>query len=560
MTRSFLARDRSPSSYALEGVALTSGGTTATSVEPAYAWATDPDPGRVVALVSGGGAGHEPMHAGFVGRGGLDAAVPGEVFTSPHNGQLYAAGREVARAGGVLHVVKNYTGDRINFHIAAERLRAEGIEVEEVVVDDDLGSDDAEVGRRGTGATVVVEKVLGAAADTGADLTTLAALGRRVVERSRTLAVASGAHHAPGDGNPAFTLDDGELEYGVGIHGERAASTATDEGLDVLVERMAGALHEALPVGQDGVLVLVNGLGAVSNLELLHVAGLAHAALTDRGVRVRCVTAGTFVSALDMRGFSLTLTAAEEDWLQHWYAGHATTGLPRPVPLGEVTRREPDPGTGSAGSSPWLGALAERFAQLRPALDRLDQHAGDGDLGTNLAGGTAAAARAGVAGDLPADLRVLADAFLDSVGGSSGPLFGLVLRHAAAALAQDGDDPARALADGLRAGLDAVREAGGAEIGDRTLLDALGPASYDKDRPRRHLDAAAVSAALEGARRTSDLRARRGRASYLGDRALGRPDPGAVGLAALLLALHEAVTGAEDAALRADLDGLLREE
>jgi triose/dihydroxyacetone kinase / FAD-AMP lyase (cyclizing) len=555
MARSFLTDGVSPSAHALEGVALASGRTVGTSTSPAYVWALQPAPARQVALVSGGGAGHEPMHAGFVGAGGLDAAAPGEVFTSPHNRQVYAASAKVARPGGVIHVVKNYTGDRINFAIAAERLRAEGHQVAEVLVDDDLGSEGHEVGRRGTGATVVVEKVLGGAADTGASFDDLVALGRRVVERSRTVAVAHGAQTSLDTGEPAFDVADGALEYGVGIHGETAAESIEQPDLATLVDRIVADLLAALPASDDGYLLLVNGLGGTGNLELAHVATEAVRALEADGRRVRSVVTGTYVSALDMRGFSVTLTAAEESWLEHWWAPHDTVSLPTPRPLGDAVPTSDVPAdTPAAGTpSPWLAGLASTFEARRPGLNALDQRAGDGDIGTNLENGLHSAVRRapGADADLAADLAAVAGAFLDDVGGSSGPLFGLVFSEVAAA-ADGADDLAAALVTGLRAGQEAVTRVGGAVPGDRTLLDALAPAAQGDS-----LDRGAVVAAIAGARATSDLVARRGRASYLGERALGFPDPGAVAVALLLAALLERLTGSADADLQADLDELV---
>lgn len=552
MARTFLTDGVSPSTHALEGVALASGRTIGTSTAPAYVWALDPASERRVALVSGGGAGHEPMHAGFVGRGGLDAAAPGEVFTSPHNGQVYAASARVARPGGIIHVVKNYTGDRINFAIAAERLRTEGHQVAEVLVDDDLGSEGHEVGRRGTGATVVVEKVLGAAADSGASFDDLVDLGRRVAERSRTVAVAHRAQTSLETGEPAFDVAPGALEYGVGIHGESAAESIDQPDLTALVDRVVGDLLAALPASDDGYLLLVNGLGGTGNLELAHVATEAVRALEADGRRVRSVVTGTYVSALDMRGFSVTLTAAEDAWTEHWFAPHGTVALPAPRPLGEAVGVEEEQGSGTgAEPSPWLAGLAATFESRRSALNALDQRAGDGDIGTNLDNGLRAALRRapGADADLDADLTAVAGAFLDDVGGSSGPLFGLVLSELAA-VADDADLPT-ALARGLRAGQEAVTRVGGAVPGDRTLLDALAPAAATGT-----LDRAAVDAAIEGARATADLVGKRGRASYLGDRALGVPDPGAVAVAILLAALLERLDGS-DAELETAIDGLL---
>lgn len=298
------------------------------STDPLFLHHDRSAPTRRVALVSGGGSGHEPMHVGFVGAGMLDAAVPGKIFTSPHNRQIYEASKAVARAGGVLHIVKNYTGDKINFGIAAERLAADGIEVGRVLVDDDVAteSDETATGRRGTAATIVVEKILGAAADRGDDLASLVALGREVAEHSRSVAVATGALTSPHTGAATFVLEPGQLEYGVGIHGERAATSITRPPLEELVDRMLADVLNSLPGGnRNPLLLLVNGLGATTELELCTVLELAARGLTARGHDIAAVEVGTFVAALDMSGFSITVTQLAEGRLDLW---HAPTGAP----------------------------------------------------------------------------------------------------------------------------------------------------------------------------------------------------------------------------------------
>ncbi|MFF1921247.1 dihydroxyacetone kinase subunit DhaK [Streptomyces sp. NPDC058221] len=285
---------------------------------------------RRVGLLSGGGSGHEPLHAGFVGAGMLDAACPGRVFASPHNRQIFRASRAVAGPEGVLHIVKNYTGDRINFGIAAERLADAGITCARVLVDDDLASDSEEIaaGRRGTGATVLVEKVLGGAADAGKGLDELAGIGDAVAARCRTLAVASAAHHAPVTGEPAFRLEPGELEYGVGIHGERAEHTRWQGPVGALVDDMAGALLDALRPGPDEpVIALVNGLGSITALELYGIFGELGRVLDARRARLVRHLVGDYVTALDMRGFSLTLMVADQDTLDFYDAPVRTPAL-----------------------------------------------------------------------------------------------------------------------------------------------------------------------------------------------------------------------------------------
>lgn len=300
--------------------------------EHGFVRALRPSPARRVGLVSGGGSGHEPLHVGFVGAGMLDAACPGRVFASPHNRQIFQASRAVAREGGVLHLVKNYTGDRINFGIAAERLVHEGVDCARVLIDDDLASDSADIasGRRGTGATVLVEKVLGAAADTGLGLRDLAGLGTDLVARCRSLAVASAAHTSPTTGRPAFELPFGHLEYGVGIHGERADRTVPRRPLRELAEEMTGALERSLGLSSGAsVIVLVNGLGSLTRLELYAVLGDVTRALDGRGVAVERVLVGDFVTALDMRGFSVTLLEADAETLKLYDAPARTAAWPR---------------------------------------------------------------------------------------------------------------------------------------------------------------------------------------------------------------------------------------
>ncbi|MEH3129867.1 MAG: dihydroxyacetone kinase subunit DhaK [Mycolicibacterium neoaurum] len=556
MGTNFYSAVPSASGHALSALAATGGTRVGVHLDPIYAWARDPDPARRVGLVSGGGAGHEPMHAGFLGRGGLDAVCPGEVFTSPHNRQIHAASAKVAGDGGVLHIVKNYTGDVLNFAIAAERLRADGIDVDRVLVDDDLGSQGQDVGRRGTGATVVVEKILGAAADRGLSLPELVELGQAVVASSRSLAVAHRACTPPGAERPAFDVAPGTLEYGVGIHGEAARESIARPELDALVTRMVGELLDDLDITDAGVVVLVNGLGGTGDLELWHVLAEVTRALADRGVPLRSAVSGTFVSALDMAGFSITVTAVhDEQWLQDWCAPHHTAALPSPVPADIVITG--DQAARPAGEpSPWLGQLADDVARIREPLNDLDRRAGDGDIGTNLDNALRAALRrgAGADADLPADLHALATAFAEDVGGSSGPLFGLVLGRVAASVHAQG---AAGAAEGLRDGVAAITRAGGAHVGDRTMVDALHPAGWDGEAPREALDDDALAAALDGAVATSSMVGKRGRSSYVGDKAIGTTDPGALAVVVVLTAIVERIDGRRRDAVRAKLAELV---
>ncbi|MCC3650219.1 MULTISPECIES: dihydroxyacetone kinase subunit DhaK [Streptomyces] len=286
-----------------------------------------PAPGKV-GLVSGGGSGHEPLHGGFVGHGMLDAACPGEVFTSPVPDQMVRAAAAVDSGAGVLFVVKNYTGDVLNFEMAAELAEDEGIRVASVLVNDDVAVTDSlyTAGRRGTGATLFVEKIAGAAAEEGAPLERVEALARRVNDASRSFGVALSACTTPAKGGPTFDLPPGELELGIGIHGEpgreRRAMMTSGEIADFAVDAVLEDLDPREPV-----LLLVNGMGATPLLELYGFHAEVHRVLRERRVDVARTLVGNYVTSLDMAGCSVTLCRADEELLRLWDAPVATPGL-----------------------------------------------------------------------------------------------------------------------------------------------------------------------------------------------------------------------------------------
>ncbi|WP_406204076.1 dihydroxyacetone kinase subunit DhaK [Kitasatospora sp. NBC_01560] len=289
-------------------------------------------PAAKVALVSGGGSGHEPLHGGFVGPGMLDAACPGEIFTSPVPDQLLAAAKAVDSGAGVVFVVKNYTGDVMNFELAAELAAEEGIEVRTVLVDDDVAVEDSTwtAGRRGTGATVLVEKIAGALAERGAPLAEVAALGEQVNAASRSFAIALTAATVPAAGKPGFDLPEDEIEVGVGIHGEpgrrREKLRPARELVAEVVETILADHHLA---AGDEVIALVNGLGGTPLLELYIVFGEVTARLAERGITVARSLVGNYVTSLDMAGFSLTLAKADARLLGLWDAPVDTPALRR---------------------------------------------------------------------------------------------------------------------------------------------------------------------------------------------------------------------------------------
>lgn len=300
------------------------------SIDPTFVVRRDaPRPGKV-GVVSGGGSGHEPLHIGFVGVGMLDAAVPGAVFTSPTPEPILAATRAVDGGAGVLHIVKNYTGDVLNFELAAELADAEGIAVRAVVVDDDVAVQDSTwtAGRRGVAGTLLVEKIAGAAAERGDDLDAVASLAERVVSNVRTMGVALRAGTVPHVGKPSFDLAEDEIEIGIGIHGEpgrrRASMAPADEITDILVTSVVDDL--GLAPGEE-VVVLVNGMGGTPVAELYIVYARARAFLEARGAVVARSLVGTYVTSLEMAGASVTVLRLDRELTELYDAPVRTPAL-----------------------------------------------------------------------------------------------------------------------------------------------------------------------------------------------------------------------------------------
>jgi phosphoenolpyruvate---glycerone phosphotransferase subunit DhaK len=286
-----------------------------------------PTPGKV-GLVSGGGSGHEPLHGGFVGFGMLDAACPGEVFTSPVPDQMLAATKAVDGGAGVLHIVKNYTGDVLNFQMAAELAADDGIEVTPVVVNDDVAVQDSlyTAGRRGVGATVFVEKIAGALAERGAPLTDVAAVAAEVNERSRSFGVALTSCTIPAAGKPTFELGDAEIELGIGIHGEPGRRRAPMAPAAELAAAAMDAIHADQPLAGD-LLVMVNGMGGTPLIELYLVYNEVHKYVTGKGAQITRNLVGNYITSLEMQGFSVTVCRLSDTLEQLWDAPVDTPAL-----------------------------------------------------------------------------------------------------------------------------------------------------------------------------------------------------------------------------------------
>jgi dihydroxyacetone kinase-like protein len=283
-----------------------------------------------VGLISGGGSGHEPLHGGFVGLGMLDAACPGEVFTSPTPDQMLAATKTVDAGAGVLHIVKNYTGDVMNFEMAAELAADEGVKVEAVVTNDDVAVEDSlyTAGRRGVGVTVLVEKICGAAAEAGHDLATIAALGRKVNDLGRSMGMALTSCAVPAAGKATFELGEDEMEIGIGIHGEpgryrEPLGTASD-----IAERLTEPILRDLPFRSgDSVLAFVNGMGGTPLIELYVVFGELKRILDASGIRIGRSLVGPYITSLEMAGCSITLLKLDDELVRWWDAPVRTPAL-----------------------------------------------------------------------------------------------------------------------------------------------------------------------------------------------------------------------------------------
>jgi len=315
---------------ALRGMEAAHGDRLRISYDPYLVVRADAPVQGKVGLISGGGSGHEPMHGGFVGPGMLDAACPGEVFTSPTPDQMAEATKAANGGAGVIHIVKNYTGDVMNFDMAAELTGAEGIEVETVLTNDDVAVEDSlyTAGRRGVGITVIVEKICGAAADDGRSLSEVAELGRRVNANGRSMGMALTPCITPASGQPSFELADDEVEIGIGIHGEPGRFREKIGPASQIAERLMTPIVEDLPFSSgDRVLAFMNGMGGTPLIELYVMYGEIARLAQEHGLTIERNLIGNYITSLEMQGCSITLLKLDDEMLRYWDAPVNTPGL-----------------------------------------------------------------------------------------------------------------------------------------------------------------------------------------------------------------------------------------
>ncbi len=314
----------------LEGIALAHPDLVKVHISPHYIVRVDAPVKGKVALVSGGGSGHEPLHGGYVGMGMLDAACPGEVFTSPTPDQIYEATKLVDGGAGVLHIVKNYSGDVMNFEMAAEMAQAEGVQVATVITNDDVAVEDSlyTQGRRGVGVTVFVEKIAGAAAEAGLPLEKVAEIAKRVNENGRSMGMALTSCTVPVAGKPTFEIGDDEMEIGIGIHGEPGRTRMKIKPADEIVDMMAEAILNDLPFKTgDRVIAMVNGMGGTPLIELYIVYRRLAQICQAKGIKIERNLIGNYITSLEMAGASITLLRVDDELLKFWDAPVKTAAL-----------------------------------------------------------------------------------------------------------------------------------------------------------------------------------------------------------------------------------------
>jgi len=321
-------------SEALHGMASAHADLIKVEFSPTFIYRADAPVKNKVAVISGGGSGHEPMHGGFVGMGMLDAACPGAVFTSPTPDQMLAATKKVDSGKGTLHIVKNYTGDVMNFELAAELARAEGLQVEAVVIDDDVAVKDSTwtAGRRGVGATILAEKICGAAAEAGQSLAEVTALAKKVNAQARSMGMALTSCTVPHVGKPTFALPEDEMEVGVGIHGEPGRTRMKVKPADEIVELLMEPILTDLPFKSgDEVLMFVNGLGGTPLIELYIVYRKAEEIAKKAGLKITRNFVGSYITSLEMAGTTITLLKLDDELTKLWDAPVHTPALRKGV-------------------------------------------------------------------------------------------------------------------------------------------------------------------------------------------------------------------------------------
>ncbi|MFP7479489.1 dihydroxyacetone kinase subunit DhaK [Terribacillus saccharophilus] len=535
-----------------------------------------------VTLISGGGSGHEPSHAGFVGEGMLDAAVCGDMFASPSQIQVYQAIKETAGEKGTLLIIKNYSGDIMNFKNAAHLAKEDGLEVDYVKVDDDIAVEDSlyTVGRRGVAGVVLVHKVAGAAAAAGRDLQQVKAVAEKAVSHTRSIGVALTSCTLPG-GEPTFKLAEDEMEYGVGIHGEPGIRREKVLSADELAKQMVDDLLKEGQPEEDAAL-LINGFGGTPLQELYLFNQSVNRELAERNIKVNRIFVGNYMTSIDMAGVSVTIMSLDDELRTLLSSQSDTPAFKIDGPVEQPAFSDFQEIADNADVSYQVETdnsyaivkedsitleniiylvdkMSEIIIENEAAFNKLDTHAGDGDFGNSVAKGFRQLKREWkqIIGQDDLTIASFFDAssmvIMEHCGGASGPIWGGAFRAAGKAAEGKQGLSVTEFAELLRRVVSAIQDIGersfgrGAEVGDKTLIDALAPCADSWKQSAADSDSVKTAfkkgaeAAVTGADKTKEIVARMGRAGTVGERSLGYPDAGAHALGVIFTELADSL-------------------
>ncbi|WP_303996307.1 dihydroxyacetone kinase subunit DhaK [Megamonas hypermegale] len=536
-----------------------------------------------VSLISGGGSGHEPAHAGFVGKGMLDAAVCGDVFASPSQVQVYQAIKQTASDKGTLLIIKNYSGDMMNFQSASYLAEMDGLTVDYVKVEDDIAVQDSlyTVGRRGVAGTVFVHKIAGAAAEKGLELAEVKRIAQKAADNVRSIGFALTSCTVPAKGTPTFELGEDEIEYGVGIHGEPGIQREKISTADELAARMTDALAKDLNLTEnDEIAVLINGFGATPQMELNLLNYAVTKDLAAKNLKPVRIFIGNYMTSIDMAGASVSILKLDEELKSYLSA-------PADTPSFKVAENEQDADITAIlamdenKTAKEVSFEVETDAVYADVVDNkislnnmiyivdkmseiiirnevpfceLDSHAGDGDFGMSVAKGFKELKRQwhevlAQAKDIGSFLEACSMVIMEHCGGASGPVWGFAFKTAGKRCEGKQEITVAEFAQMMQGAVDGIQAVGkrafgrGAVVGDKTLIDALVPcadtwkeaAKYQCTMQNAFVNGA--KAAVEGADKTKEIVARMGRAGTVGERSIGYPDAGAYALGVIFTEL-----------------------
>ncbi|WP_423188500.1 dihydroxyacetone kinase subunit DhaK [Alkalibacterium sp. f15] len=539
-----------------------------------------------VTLISGGGSGHEPAHAGFVGKGMLDAAVCGEVFASPSQIQVYQAIKETQSSKGTLLIIKNYSGDIMNFKNAAQLAQEDGVKVDYVKVEDDIAVEDSlyTVGRRGVAGTVLVHKIAGAAAEEGRSLNEVKLVAQKAADRVRSIGIALTSCTLPAKGSPTFKLAEDEMEYGVGIHGEPGIRREKLLTARELAERMTADVIKDLNITRESdeeLVVLINGFGATPLQELYLFNNEVVKELSKRNLKICRTFVGNYMTSIDMAGVSVSIMKLDDELktLISKESDAPAFKVSGPVDRVEFTDIFEEQ---TKQSATFTVETADKYAEISDdtltlnnmiyLVDKmseiiienegpfceLDAHAGDGDFGMSISNGFKQLKREWdyvleQSDDIGEFLEECSLIIMEKCGGASGPIWGSAFRAAGKKVEGKKELSIKAFSDMIDAAIKGIQLTGersfgkGAEVGDKTLIDALIPcqaawaeSAADNEDFETAFKKGAI-AAVEGAKSTEGIVARMGRAGTVGERSIGHPDAGAYALGVIFTELSESI-------------------